>query len=251
MPGPRRSPGNGSCRDCRISGHTSPVSAARPRERKGRRPRVPRASGGFAGFSSRESLHRRRSPDTAKSSESRSGPWGAEIDAISVGADTWLSAGLRVAREAASRCWPGCGQVQGHPPDASAPAVRTVAGAVAPAPSHPARPGVSSGARTEQEAHITYMDKTVKAQNGMRYRPRLPSSSPLPEREGAGVGSPEADITVIRRPTHPKPLPFREGLSAAFVHMRTLDFIVTPALSRGPAALIKGVKKRDPGSGPG
>ncbi len=62
---------------------------------------------GFAGFSSRESLHRRRSPDTARSSRSRSGLWGAEIDAISVGADTWLSAGLRVAREAASRCWPG------------------------------------------------------------------------------------------------------------------------------------------------
>ena len=185
MPGPRRSPGNGSCRDCRISGRTSPASAARrARETAGALACLVQAEGVRGSPPARAFIVAGRLiPQEALSAEAA---FAARKSMRSRWGDTWLSAGLRMAREAASRCWPGCGQVQGHPSGCQRAGRSDGRGAVAPAPSHPARPGASSGARTAREAHITYMAKTVKTQMGMRYRPRLPSSSPPLKGRGRG-----------------------------------------------------------------
>ncbi|TPG49802.1 hypothetical protein EAH76_18180 [Sphingomonas glacialis] len=44
---------------------------------------------------------------------------------------------------------------------------------------------------------------------------RLP---PLPGREGSGVGRPRAGVRPNNGPTHPQPLPFREGSNFSARH---------------------------------
>ncbi len=175
--------GNGICR---ISGRTSPASAVRrARETAGALACLVQAEGLRGSPPARafivagrlmpqEALGAEAAFGARKSMRSRLGRTPGSLPVSAWHGRRQAGAGL-----VADKC-------KDIPPDASAPAVRTVADTVAPAPSHPARPGASSGARIERAARITYMAKIAKAQMGMRYRPRLPSSSPLPEREGSG-----------------------------------------------------------------
>ncbi|WP_419827718.1 hypothetical protein [Sphingomonas sp.] len=114
----------------------------RPDERDGRRPRVPRGGGGVRGWLPACGTFARRG--------GRPGCGGRTSDGGAQGTAPMWPAGLV---EHAMR---------GKPPLPSAPTVRTVAGAVAPAPSHPvrSRPPRQQGERTV--GYVTYTDRPVK-----------------------------------------------------------------------------------------
>ena len=117
----------------------------------GRRPRVPRASGGCAGVSFP------RGPSSSPSPDAGVGPWpdGCGLrplergrDAIPVGADTCFSVGSPRGTGGGKQvlAWLTTSN-EDIPPDASAPAVRNVAVARAP-PSRPPRRLVRKADRT-------------------------------------------------------------------------------------------------------
>ena len=164
-PVPTRSPGNGLERR-----RTSPAAGA---ERE-KRPAPSRAScmrRVCGGLVSREGLHLRRRlmPGGPVPDGWAACLCSAAIDAIPVGADTWFS-----AASAWHGTWQaGAGLVDDKskdiPPDASAPAVRTVDRT--PAPSRPT--ATSSGERFERSWRITYMVVFVKLNRLLRFSRRL------------------------------------------------------------------------------